>query len=122
MKTYKEFREFMNARKYMVLDCALAEAAVAGFSRFQIWLYTQRMKWHYIGRPRFRVAVRRAGRAVWWCLVIVGAFFWFQRLNKLMDMTTYKNQTEIARNAIYVCHQMPETCQSAAKLVESAMK
>lgn len=121
MKTYKDFMEFVHQRQFIIWECVLSELRAAGFKRWQIWLYQRRMR-KYAGQPRFRIAVRRAGRIAWWCLVVVGAFFWFQRLNELMDMTTYKNQTEIARNVVYVCGQMPDACSSATELVKKVMK
>lgn len=121
MKTYKDFKNFVIVRRYMEFDYTLEEAAKAGFSRVQIWWYICRMKWEY-QRPRFRAALRRAGRVVWWCLVVVSAFVFFNRVNKLIDVTTYKNQTEVARNVVYVCGRMPEICPSAAELVKKVMK
>ena len=122
MKTYKEFKNFVIVRKCTALDYTLEEVAKAGFSRVQIWWYIRRMKWKHLARPRFRAALRRAGRVIWWCLVAVGAFVFFNRVNKLIDVTTYKNQTEVARNVVYVCGRMPEMCPSAAELVKKVMK
>lgn len=122
MKTYTDFEIFVHRHNGIVWECVLDEAAKAGFSRLQIWFYTQRLKWKHTASSSFRVAMRRIGRVVWWCLVVVAVSFWFQRLNRLMDTTIYKNQTEVARNVIYVCQQMPEICPSAAKVVDEVMK
>lgn len=122
MKTYKDFKNFVIVRKCTALDYTLEEAAKAGFSRVQIWWYIRRMKWEHLARPRFRAALRRAERVIWWGLVVVGAFVFFNRVNKLIDVTTYKNQTEVSRNVVYVCGRMPEMCPSAAELVKKVMK
>lgn len=121
MKTYKDFKNFVIVRKCMEFDYTLEDAAKAGFSRVQIWWYIRRMKWED-QRPRFRAAMRRVGRAVWWCMIAAGAFFIFQRIDKLIETTIYKNQTIIARNALYSCQQMPQVCPSAAELVKKVMK
>lgn len=123
MKTYKDFKELCQkhyATKWDYFVGVIAPAA--GFGRLQVWLYEQIMKWQHGGKRRFFANVRRAGRVVWWCMIVAGGFAIFQRIDLLTQTTIYKNQTIIARNALYSCQQMPEVCPSAAKLVESVMK
>ncbi len=122
MKTYKDFEIFARMHNDMVWECVIDEAAKAGFSRWQIWFYERRIKWKYAGWPRFCVAMRRVGRVVWWGMIAVASFTVYQRIDLLTRTTIYKNQTIVARNALYSCQQMPEVCPSAAKLVKEVMK
>lgn len=122
---YKEFVVFAKLREHAGCNAEyIIEQAqkIHGLSKWKARLFFKMTDIKYTHGRNIRNAVRKIGRVVWWCLMFFCAFVFFNRVNKLIDMTTYKNQTEVARNVVYVCGQMPDICPSAAELVKKVMK
>ena len=122
--TYKEFASTLDMFVHLggTMDDALdSMRSYHRLSKRREWLFWKRMLVEQAFKKRWPT-LQKIGRVAWGLFLICGLVVFGMKMGDLIDTTIYKNQTEVARNVVYVCGHVPELCDDAAQIAKRVMK
>ena len=118
MKTYKDFKEFVNQSKYMgvVWQCVLYDATNAGFKKWQVWLYAKFYRRTYMFH--IKPILKRFCKLCWYIFVCFGLFVLTLDVRGLIKSTTKKNVLQSLESAVHLCEDVPNGCEHVINILK----
>ena len=115
MKTYKDFKIFINSPEYcnVVWGHVKEKALEQGFKSWQFALY----QWWFLRKFHFRsirIFIRKTLKYLWYIFVFAGLFCLSWDLHNLMKSTTRKNDVVTLSYIAHTCTEYPNLCERIA--------
>ena len=115
-KAYSDFVDFVISRPYVAWESVKHDALQAGFTERQIRKYERWFRGK-VRKPIWSALLRKFGRGIWACAVIVGAFLIAHDLRSVMRSAYRRNNLQAAAAFIYGCKAVPEMCDKLSNLL-----
>lgn len=117
MKTYKDFKAFIEQPKYLgiVWEYVRSEAIKNGFKKWQVRLYTI----FYRRKPitnRLKHVCKKIGKFLWLGFMYFGLFLLSIHLYDLIKSTIRKNDMQSIESLIHICKESPDVCNKVVKI------
>ena len=114
MKTYEEFKKFVNQPKYMgvVWQCVLYDATNAGFKKWQVWLYAR------LYQHTYKPILKRFCKLCWYIFVCFGLLVLTLDVRGLIKSTTKKNVMQSLESAVRLCEDVPNGCEYVINILK----